>query len=109
MADPRPRRADRLRPWRQPQGRRLRSGTAGSTGAAGRRRAGVRMSLHVVEPGLQSLIVDGGRPASRSLGVPVGGAADRLSLAMGNALVGNPPDSPALEVALRGPTLRADS
>jgi antagonist of KipI len=66
------------------------------------------MSLHVLEPGLYSLIVDFGRPSYRSLGVPIGGAADRTSLALGNALVGNPIDTPALEISLAGPTLRAD-
>lgn len=65
------------------------------------------MSLRVVDPGLYSLIVDTGRPRYRSLGVPVGGAADGVSLALGNALVGNAPDSPALEMALAGPTLQA--
>jgi antagonist of KipI len=38
----------------------------------------------------------------------VGGAADRFSLALGNGLVGNPPDAPALEIALAGPILQAD-
>jgi antagonist of KipI len=52
--------------------------------------------------------VDLGRRSSRSLGVPLGGAADRASLALGNALVGNPPDAPALEISLTGPTLQAD-
>jgi biotin-dependent carboxylase-like uncharacterized protein len=66
------------------------------------------MSLHVLSPGQMSLIVDRGRPRSRSLGVPVGGAADYFSFALGNALVGNPPDAPALEVCLVGPTLEAD-
>jgi antagonist of KipI len=65
------------------------------------------MTLRVLEPGLQSLVVDSGRPGSRSLGVPLGGAADRFSLALGNALVGNPPDAAALEVCLAGPTLQA--
>jgi 5-oxoprolinase (ATP-hydrolysing) subunit C len=65
------------------------------------------MSLHVVEPGLYTLVVDFGRPRSRSLGVPVGGAADRAAFALGNALVGNPPDAAALEFSLAGPTLRA--
>src|SRR5262245_22415923 len=63
------------------------------------------MSLRVISPGLHSLVVDGGRPRTRSLGVPVGGAADRFSLALGNALVGNDPDAAALEVTLAGPTL----
>jgi len=41
--------------------------------------------------------------------VPIGGAADRFALNIGNALVGNPPDAAALEISLKGPTLRADS
>lgn len=65
------------------------------------------MTLHVLHPGLCTLIVDEGRPRSRSLGVPVGGAADRFALALGNLLVGNPPGAPALEVNLAGPRLRA--
>jgi biotin-dependent carboxylase-like uncharacterized protein len=55
------------------------------------------------------MIVDYGRPRSRSLGVPVGGAADRCALALGNALVGNAADAAALEVTLSGPTLVADA
>ncbi len=65
------------------------------------------MSLQLIKPGLLSLLVDAGRPRSRSLGVPVGGAADRAALAIGNALVGNAPDALALEFALAGPTLLA--
>lgn len=65
------------------------------------------MSLHVLEPGLQTLVVDFGRPATRGLGVPLGGAADRASLTLGNAMVGNPPNAAALECCLAGPTLRA--
>lgn len=63
--------------------------------------------LNVLAPGLCTLVVDHGRPGSRSLGVPLGGAADRTSLALGNALVGNPPDAAALEIGLAGPTLEA--
>ncbi|HEY1189753.1 MAG TPA: biotin-dependent carboxyltransferase family protein, partial [Gemmata sp.] len=55
----------------------------------------------------QSLLVDFGRERSRALGVPVGGAADRAALSLGNALVGNPPDAVALEVAFVGPELEA--
>jgi antagonist of KipI len=65
------------------------------------------MSLRVLETGLQTLVVDLGRPGSRGLGVPVGGAADRWSLALGNALVGNPPDAAGIEICLAGPTLQA--
>jgi antagonist of KipI len=63
--------------------------------------------LRVREPGLFSLLVDLGRPHSRHLGVPLGGAADRTALAFANALVGNRPNAVALELALAGPTLEA--
>ena len=66
-------------------------------------------TLTILAPGLYTLVVDRGRPRTRSLGVPVGGAADRFWLALGNALVGNPPDAAALEVCLSGPTLVADA
>jgi 5-oxoprolinase (ATP-hydrolysing) subunit C len=65
------------------------------------------MTLRVLEPGLHSLVVDFGRPASRSLGVPLGGAADRMALALGNGLVGNRSDAAALEISLVGPTVEA--
>jgi 5-oxoprolinase (ATP-hydrolysing) subunit C len=66
------------------------------------------MSLRVLEPGLHTLLVDFGRSRSRSLGVPIGGAADRFALAIGNALVGNQADACALEISLMGPMLRAE-
>jgi len=67
------------------------------------------MSLRILEPGPYTLIVDFGRPRSRSLGVPVGGAADRTALALGNALVGNAAEAAALEFSLVGPTVEADT
>lgn len=63
--------------------------------------------LLVLRPGLSTRVVDRGRRHCRSLGRPVGGAADRAGLALGNALVGNPPDAAALEVAYEGPTVEA--
>ena len=66
------------------------------------------MSLTVLEAGLYSLLVDAGRPSSRHLGVPVGGAADRAALALGNGLVGNAANTLALEITMSGPTLGAD-
>ncbi|HEY7328801.1 MAG TPA: biotin-dependent carboxyltransferase family protein [Gemmataceae bacterium] len=41
--------------------------------------------------------------------MPIGGAADRFALDIGNALVGNPPGTAALEISLNGPTLTSDS
>ena len=67
------------------------------------------MTLRVLNPGTHSLLVDAGRPATRGLGVPVGGPADCWSLAVGNALVGNPPFTTALEITLSGPTLVAEA
>lgn len=66
------------------------------------------MSLRVLHPGTYSLLVDRGRPTSRSLGIPLGGAADVAAFQIGNALVGNPPDAVALEMTLSGPTLQAE-
>lgn len=65
--------------------------------------------FRVVETGTYSILVDRGRPRHRRWGVAVGGAADQASLALGNALLGNPLDALALEVALAGPTLQAES
>jgi 5-oxoprolinase (ATP-hydrolysing) subunit C len=65
------------------------------------------MSLRVARPGTFSLVVDAGRPGTRRLGVPLGGPADRTSMSLGNALVGNLPFAPALEVTLTGPALVA--
>jgi antagonist of KipI len=67
------------------------------------------MALLILDPGLQTLVVDGGRPAARSLGVPVGGPADSFALVVGNALAGNPPGATALEICLAGPTVQADA
>ncbi len=65
------------------------------------------MPLQVLTPGLLSLPVGVPRPGRRALGVTPGGPADSASFALGNALVGNPPHTPAVEVSLLGPTLRA--
>lgn len=66
------------------------------------------MSFEVLQPGTFSMLVDLGRPRTRHLGIPLGGAADRAAYQIGNALIGNPLDAPALEITLSGPTLRAE-
>ncbi|XZG69896.1 biotin-dependent carboxyltransferase family protein [Chitinibacteraceae bacterium HSL-7] len=65
------------------------------------------MSLSVVRAGMLSTIQDAGRHGYRHLGVPVGGAADLLSLRVGNLLLGNDRDAAAIEVTLGGLALRA--
>lgn len=64
------------------------------------------MTITVVKPGLQSTLQSRPRTGLRHQGVPTGGAADTLSLALANRLVGNASDATALEVTLLGPTLR---
>ena len=64
------------------------------------------MTIAVVKPGLQTTVQSRPRTGLRHMGVPASGAADPLSLALANRLVGNAWDAPALEVTLLGPTLR---
>lgn len=64
------------------------------------------MNIEVLRPGLQTTIQAGPRIGLRHLGVPSSGAADTLSLALANKLVGNPWNAPALEATLLGPVLR---
>lgn len=67
------------------------------------------MSLLVIAPGLWTTIQDQGRPGYRSVGVPIGGAFDRRSIDVANALVGNEVDAAALEFTLQGGSFRAES
>lgn len=63
------------------------------------------MTLTVLSPGARTLMQDAGRPGYAHLGVPTSGAADLPSLRLANLLADNPAETPALEVALHGPTL----
>ncbi len=58
--------------------------------------------LRIIEPGMLTTVQDLGRDGYASLGVPEGGAADSLSLRIGNRLVSNPDNAPALEFTLTG-------
>ncbi len=60
------------------------------------------MSFLVETPGLQTLVQGAPRRGLRHQGVPASGAADPLSLALANRLVGNPLAAAALEVTLSG-------
>ena len=61
-------------------------------------------ALKVLTPGLHTTVQDLGRIGYQALGVPVSGAIDGLSLRLGNALVGNPPGTAALEIVHSGPS-----
>ena len=64
--------------------------------------------ITVLRPGLFTTIQDEGRWGYQALGVPVGGAMDRVSHRVANLLVGNGPDAASLEATLLGPELRVE-
>jgi biotin-dependent carboxylase-like uncharacterized protein len=64
------------------------------------------MTFRVLKPGLQTTVQAGPRTGLRHLGVPAAGAADALSLALANRLVGNLLLAPGLETTLNGVTIR---
>ncbi|CAM5183611.1 hypothetical protein CDEF62S_04650 [Castellaniella defragrans] len=59
----------------------------------------------VLEPGLQTLVQDLGRPGLTTLGVSASGALDRSAMASANRLVGNPVGTAVLENARGGLSL----
>ncbi len=67
------------------------------------------MTVTVLKPGMLTTLQSQPRSGMRHLGVPSGGAADTLSLALANRLVGNAWHATALEVTMLGPVLRFDS
>ncbi|WP_104139938.1 biotin-dependent carboxyltransferase family protein [Arthrobacter sp. ZGTC131] len=64
------------------------------------------MGIVVLDPGPLTLIEDLGRRGSADLGLSPSGALDRKSLMLANALLGNLPGAPGLEVLLGGLRLR---
>ena len=63
------------------------------------------MPVNVVSAGIAITIQDLGRPGYYHLGIPMGGAMDRLALRTANLLVGNPEDAAGLECVFVGPEL----
>lgn len=63
-------------------------------------------AFEVEQPGVWTVLQDGGRRGMAALGVPAATAADPYSFRLANDLVGNPVDACALEITARGPTLR---
>lgn len=66
-------------------------------------------SLHILSPGFLTTIQDLGRDHYAHLGLSSSGAADNVSLRLGNLLVGNPPGAAALEMTLSGATIAFNS
>lgn len=65
--------------------------------------------LHVEQAGPQTLLQDGGRFGIRHLGITQGGPMDWHAAGWANALVGNPYDTPVLEIPIGGLTLAAEA
>ena len=62
--------------------------------------------IEVLQSGTRTTLQDAGRPGLRHLGIPESGAADRLSFALANWMVGNDWTAPTLECALGGQHFR---
>jgi KipI family sensor histidine kinase inhibitor len=62
--------------------------------------------VEVLDPGMLSLIEDGGRRLGADVGIPGSGAADPEAMRSANRLVGNPDDAAAIEITAVGPRLR---
>ncbi|MGI9331998.1 MAG: biotin-dependent carboxyltransferase family protein [Gammaproteobacteria bacterium] len=63
------------------------------------------MTIKVIAPGLYTTVQDLGRPGYYHLGIPIGGAMDRLALRAANLLVGNDEGAACLEAVFMGPEL----
>ncbi|MFF8194465.1 biotin-dependent carboxyltransferase family protein [Streptomyces bobili] len=66
-------------------------------------------ALVVVRAGALTTVQDLGRPGHAHLGVPRSGALDAPAAALGNRLVGNPPEAAVLETTLNGCAVRPRS
>lgn len=64
------------------------------------------MSVAVRQAGIQTTVQDLGRPGWQHVGVPEGGAMDRVAHRVANLLVGNQDDAAALECTLGGVALQ---
>jgi antagonist of KipI len=67
------------------------------------------MSITVVSPGFLTTVQDLGRHHCAHWGVSPSGAADTVSLRLGNLLVSNPPNAAALEMTLVGGSFQFES
>ena len=63
------------------------------------------MTVKVLKPGLATTVQDLGRPGYFHLGIPIGGAMDRLAFRAANLLVGNEESAAGLEAVFLGPEL----
>jgi KipI family sensor histidine kinase inhibitor len=84
------------------------------TGPPGPDRTGTRPPIRaltgrfveVLDPGLLSIIEDGGRRGVAAMGIPRAGPADPDAMRLANRLVGNPDGAATIEATTVGPVLR---
>jgi biotin-dependent carboxylase-like uncharacterized protein len=69
----------------------------------------MKPAFRVVASGLMTTLQDPGRRGYQSLGIPVSGALDTVSLQAANLIAGNAPGMGALEIAYQGPTLEVQA
>lgn len=62
--------------------------------------------FEIIKPGLMSTIQDIGRANYQKYGISASGAMDKLSLRIGNIIVGNNDDEAAIEITFKGPKLK---
>ena len=62
--------------------------------------------IEILQSGTSTTIQDAGRAGQRGRGIPASGAADKLSFALANYMVGNSWDAPVLECTLGGLHIR---
>lgn len=65
--------------------------------------------LQVLQPGILSLLMDAGRLGQHGLGLTTGGPLDAKAFYWANALVGNDANATAIEIAVGGLELRANT
>jgi antagonist of KipI len=63
------------------------------------------MEVSVIRSGMLTTVQDLGRRGHLAEGMPNGGAADPFAMRVANMLVGNPDNTPGLEITLTGPEL----
>lgn len=62
-------------------------------------------AFKIVTPGSHTTIQDSGRFGFQNMGVPVSGVLDQFSFAAANILVGNPENTPVIELTVMGPSI----
>lgn len=63
--------------------------------------------FNILAPGGYTTIQDAGRFGYQELGIPVTGVLDQPAFILANLLVGNPENTPALEITVQGPVMEA--